>query len=41
MGMLLLPSLSKPTGAPVIAAAVELATSALVMPTTFARSVSI
>jgi len=41
MGMVLLPSLSKPTGAPLMAAAVEFATSAFVMPTTFARSGSI
>ncbi len=41
MGMVLFPSFSKPTDAPLMAAAVEFATSAFDMPTTFARSGSI
>lgn len=41
MGMLLLPSFSRSTDAPLIAAAVEFATSAFDIPTTFARSGSI
>ena len=41
MGMFLSPSLNTPTVVPLMAAADALATSALVMPATFARSGSI
>jgi hypothetical protein len=41
MGMLLFPSFNKSTDAPLMASAVEFATSAFDIPTTFARSGSI